>query len=120
MKLPANQEIVVPEGKLTDYLLSETHAAGKAKAKYFMALGYGRHNVGLLKEDLISIALANEICEVIATPFGTKYVIDGDMVSPTGAAARVRTVWMLESGETHLSFVTAYPAHGESKGAEDD
>jgi hypothetical protein len=112
MKLPENLNIIIPERKLTDYLLSETHAVGKAKAKYFRALGYGDENVGLLKESLVRIASANEVSEAISTTFGAKYVIDGIIVSPNGVTARIRTVWILETGETHLSFVTAYPAHG--------
>lgn len=39
MKLPRNREAIVPELKLTDYLLSETHPVGRAKAKFFRALG---------------------------------------------------------------------------------
>ncbi len=33
MKLPNSENAYVPESKLSDYLLSEKHAVGKAKAK---------------------------------------------------------------------------------------
>ena len=40
MKLPRSLEAIVPERKLTGYLLSETHPVGRAKAKFFRALGF--------------------------------------------------------------------------------
>ncbi len=48
MKLPGNRDAVVQDGKLADYLLSETHPVGKAKAKYFRSLGYSIANAGHL------------------------------------------------------------------------
>jgi len=86
-----------------------THAIGKVKAKYFRTLGYREKNVVQLKEALVSIAVTNEVTEVIATSFGMKYVVDGELITAAGISARVRTVWILETGEDIPRFVTAYP-----------
>jgi hypothetical protein len=37
-------------------------------------------------------------------------IIEGVLEAPSGASPRIRTVWILETGETHPRFVTAYPA----------
>jgi hypothetical protein len=109
MKLPRNEDAFVPEKKLSDYLMSETHSVGKEKARYFRSLGYSRANLDQLEEALIEIAASNEVSEAIRTPFGTKYVIDGDMITPTGITARLRTIWILEKEENKPCLVTAYP-----------
>jgi hypothetical protein len=120
MKLPRNLEAIVSERKLTGYLLSETHSVGRTKAKYFRALGYNEGNLVRLKEALIAVAVTSDVIESISIPFGTKYVVDGDLDAPTGIRARVRTVWILESGEDFPRFVTAYPIGAEDRGAESD
>jgi hypothetical protein len=32
------------------------------------------------------------VAEVIDTPFGAKYLVDGDLLTPAGVRARLRTV----------------------------
>jgi hypothetical protein len=96
--------------KIAGYLLSERHPVGQAKARYFKKVGYSEKNVLQLREDLIKIAVINAVSEEISTPFGIKYIVDGDVVSPTGITARLRTVWIIETGEKLPRFVTAYPA----------
>jgi hypothetical protein len=115
MKLPRNQEAVVPEEKITGYLLSESHPVEKAKAGYFRKTGYSEKNVERLREDLIRIAVSNAVSEEVSTLFDIKYIVDGDVVSPAGTRARLRTVWIIETGENLPRFVTAYPAGEETK-----
>jgi hypothetical protein len=38
--LPNASRAVVPEAKITRYLLSETHPAGRSKARFFTAHGF--------------------------------------------------------------------------------
>jgi hypothetical protein len=113
MKLPGNQDAVVQDGKLATYLLSDTHPVGKAKARYFKSIGYSIANADQLKDDLIAITTSNEVTETVDTLFGTKYVVDGDIISPTGIKARVRTIWIFEIGEVYPQLVTAYPKDKE-------
>jgi len=46
---------------------------------------------------LLNIALDNEIGEVIQSIYGSKYVIEGTLQTPTAGAVRVRTVWIIEA-----------------------
>jgi hypothetical protein len=56
MQLPNSlQAYILPE-KLTDYLLSETHVVGKAKATFFRKLGFNETNVHLLERELLTLA----------------------------------------------------------------
>jgi len=116
MKLPRNQEAIVSEEKITGYLLSESHPVGKAKAMYFRKIGYTEKNVAQLREDLIKIAVTSAVSEEVGTPFGIKYIVDGDVASPDGTRARLRTVWIIETGEDFPRFVTAYPTGKRTTG----
>ena len=120
MKLPRNHEAIIPERKITDCLLSESHPVGKAKATYFRSLGYSEKNADQLKEAFAAIAVMNEVTEIVTTPFGTKYIVDGGLATPSGARARVRTVWIVETGGDIPRFVTAYPRDEENRGVESD
>ncbi len=120
MKLPKNREVIVPERKITEYLLSASHPVGKAKAGYFRGLGYSERNASQLKDDLAAIGITEKVTEVIDTPFGRKYVVDGVLTTPSGVKARVRTIWIVEAGEDVPRFVTAYPRQEENRGVESD
>jgi len=82
---------------------------GRAKAKYFRILGYNEKNAVQLREGLLTIAADGMVAEVIDTPFGRKYVVGGDLLTPTGARQQVRTIWIVETGQSGPRFVTAYP-----------
>ena len=110
MQLPNRLQAYVPSHKLYAYLLSETHAVGKAKATFFRALGFNETNVHLLEYELLSLAHSAPVQEVVPSPHGVKYVIEGVVETPGGTAPRIRTVWILETGEENPRFVTAYPA----------
>ena len=107
--LPNYENAYVPEPKLTEYLLSEKHAVGKAKAKYFRSLGYTEANVDQLQHDLLMIVKSYEISQKIETSFGLKYIVEGQLATPNGSTARVITVWVVEPVDNIPRFVTAYP-----------
>ena len=120
MKLPRNEVAQVSDKKITGYLLSEVHPVGKGKARYFRALGYSENNIVQLKDALVTMASTSEVTAVISTPYGTKYVAEGDLVTPSGFRARICTVWIVETGDNIPRFVTAYPTHKEDTGVESD
>jgi hypothetical protein len=91
-------------------LFSETHAVGKAKAKFFHALSFNETNISLLEQGLLTIAYSATVQEVVASPHGTKYVLEGVLETPDGTSPRIRTIWILETGDEYPRFVTAYPA----------
>ena len=110
MKLPNYEKAYIPEQKLNEYLLSETHAVGKSKAKYFRSIGYDEANSKQLGEALTDIAKSYEIVQEVATSYGTKYIVDGQLPTPDGRPVWVRTTWIVESADDSPRFVTAYPA----------
>jgi hypothetical protein len=110
MQIPNRLQAYIPSPKLSAYLLSETHAIGKAKAIFPRALGYNETNVHLLEHGLLALAHSATVQEVVSSPHGTKYVIEGLLETPSRASPRIRTVWILETGEENPRFVTAYPA----------
>jgi len=92
----AHDAFVSPE-KLTDYLLSETHPVGKAKAQYFRGYGYEDTMIPQLIADLKHILQTNPIAKETPSPFGTKYQVCGTLRAPSGTALSVCTVWIIES-----------------------
>jgi hypothetical protein len=110
MELPNREQAYIPAGKLTGYLLSVTHPIGRSKARWLRLLGFDDSNVDVLEEDLITIARGGQVREATESPHGMRYVIDGDLLTPSGERAHVRTVWIVDRGETAPRFVTAYPA----------
>jgi hypothetical protein len=110
MQLPNRLQAYIPSEKLSAYLLSETHAVGKAKATLFRALGFHETNMHVLEQGLLTLAYSTPVQEVVPSPHRVKYVIEGVLETPRGTAPRICTVWMLETGETTPRFVTAYPA----------
>ena len=110
MKLPNADRALIPDAKLTHYLLDEEHPVGGAKARFFKQLGFAVERPEQLRDALLEVARSGEAHE-ISSRFGTKYVVDGDLRSHSGErTARVRTIWLIEPGHDVPRFVTAYPA----------
>lgn len=109
MKLPNRQNAYVPKEKLLDYLLSETHIDGKTKAKFFGSIGFNENNTSKLEQALLKVATKNRVKSISESIYGIKYVIDGEIQSPTGKVANLRTIWIIEPNKKMPRFVTAYP-----------
>ena len=109
MKLPNGDQAVVPSAKLTAYLLSETHPVGRSKAHVFQAVGFTPTTTDRLEQELLLLARSEEIVAQVASPHGTKYVVDGTLATPRGDPLHLRTVWIIEPGHEAPRFVTAYP-----------
>ena len=82
-RIPNYERAYIPGQKLREYLLSETHAIGKAKAKFFRSLGYNDDNVERMERELINIARTEFIAEESKTYFVIKYTVDGEVLLPT-------------------------------------
>ncbi|MEK7248664.1 MAG: DUF6883 domain-containing protein [Chloroflexota bacterium] len=112
MNLPNAQVAVVPEGKITGYLLSTTHRDGRHKAAFFLRFGFTAGEWQTLAAALLNHALVHDAAKVDETPFGTRYVVEGTIETPVGRTPRIRSVWFVESGQDVPRFVTAYPLEG--------
>lgn len=109
MKLPDRDKAYIPSDKITEYLLSTTHPVGRLKARFFLAMGFSKSNMGVLEQQLLKIIQEEEVIEHVSSPYGTKFVIDGSLEGLRGISGRVRTIWIIEAGEKSPRFVTAYP-----------
>lgn len=109
MKLPNSDKAYIPKGKLTDYILSETHPVGGSKAKFFRGLGFNETNVGQLAKLLLNIAQTNDVKNVRKLAYGTNYLIEGTIETPSGKTVTIIIVWFIQTERSRPSFVTAYP-----------
>jgi hypothetical protein len=91
------------------YLLAAANPRSRGKPAFFQALGFGPQNWEMLRDFLLGVAAAGEAVEVPRTPFGRKFEIHATLTGPSGRAASVCTIWIIESGELSPRFVTAYP-----------
>lgn len=109
MKLPNAENVSIPREKLTKYILSETHPVGKFKAKLFRHIGFDETNISILQKELKEIARLQKVKDAQISHYGTKYIIDGEITSPSNTIIKVRTVWIIETEKTRPRFVTVYP-----------
>jgi hypothetical protein len=86
-----------------------SHPDGKSKAKFFREFGFSDSNAHILETGLISIAQTEEVETETKSTFGVKYVIDGKLMTPSGITVKIRTVWIIETGDDAPRFVTAHP-----------
>ena len=108
MHLPDREHAFIPPAKLSNYLLSLSHPAGRSKARFLLAVGYRMETPEVLEQALLSIAYETEVTDMERSAHGVKYVIEGQVQAPRGHLIRLRTIWIIE--EDHPPrFVTAYP-----------
>ena len=107
--LPNRDKAFVPREKLAGYLLSETHPVGGPKAAFFRRHGFGDASIAELEAQLLEVARTAPVVQVLQNPYGTKYVLDGSVLSPSGTLLSIRTVWIIEASDERPRFVTAFP-----------
>lgn len=109
MKLPKGDLAFIPSAKLQNYLLSVTHPVGQAKARFFREFDFDETNSSFFEKGLLLIAQTEDVVNEAVTAYGIKYVIDGELLTPSGVYVNVRTVWIVEYDQDFPRFVTAYP-----------
>lgn len=109
MKLPHVEEAVVPQNKVENYLLHLGHPVGGGKAKFFLRFGFSREAWRVLADALRQHARENSVTESSSDADGVTYVVEGLLETPSGRKPRLRTVWLLETGELAPRFISAYP-----------
>ena len=109
MKLPNVKLAVVPERKVTLYLLNPAHPAGGSKASFFLRFGFTAGNWREMAGALLRLARENDVVETEDTPHGRRYVVDGVLAAPDGSRLNVRTAWYIHPGSDAPQFVTAHP-----------
>jgi len=108
VKLPFADQAVVEGRKITHYLLSETHAEGRGKARFFRSLGFDSGRPDQLRASLLQLAATTEVGEV-SFEHGLKYVGDANLTGPNGRSGAIRVIWTLRGGAPPPFFTSAYP-----------
>lgn len=101
---------IVPDAKITRYLLDPEHAVGGPKARFFMAFGFQRDHPETLVSALLLHASAHPVSRVVARTGGTNRVITGPLQTPDRRDPAVTSVWFQAESELLHRLVTAYPA----------
>jgi hypothetical protein len=109
MKLPNARLAKVEREKIADYLLNADHPDNGGKAAFFFALGFHRDDWEPLANTFRRLAITYSVTRSMESVHGKKYIVDGAIDTPTGKNASVRTIWIVDSGETVPRLVTAYP-----------
>ena len=114
MLLPNAEQAVVERSKVTEYLLSPDHPDGRSKADFFARFGFRRQEWKVLAEALRAHGAAYPVARAVASIWGTRYSIDGELDCPDGRRPSVRTVWIVETLEATEDgeaprLITAHP-----------
>ena len=108
MRLPNAEQAIVPPEKVRDYLLSPGHPIGRAKARFFVALGFRQAEWPVLQAALRAHAGEGD-AEPVPSAYGRKFEVRGMLQGPGGRDAAVVTVWIILAGEEAPRLVTAVP-----------
>ena len=81
------------------------------KAAFFHAPGFSREQWPALAVAvaLRKLAPAADVTEGLESPHGRKYVLNGQLESPSGRTPVIRTIWIVDAGQDARRLVTAYP-----------
>jgi hypothetical protein len=109
MILPNAASAHIPLAKLTEYLLMLAHPDGGSKAHVFYSHGYDPSNVEELESALLDLARTGSRTGTRRTVGGINHTVVGALDTPRGTTLWVRTVWVVEDGDSRPRFVTAYP-----------
>jgi hypothetical protein len=109
MRLPNADNAVVERDKVVHYLLNALHPDNGGKAQFFCGLGFDQEDWQHLATTLRNSAAVYSVSKVMASPHGTKYIIDGRIETPGGKTPLVRAVWIVDAGLDTPRLVTAYP-----------
>lgn len=112
MKLPNLDNAIIDREKIVDYLLNAAHPDNGGKAEFFHSLGFDRDNWQEFTEALWRLSEKAEIAQIVESPHGAKYIINGELESPQGKRSMVRMIWIVDSGHDEPRLVTVYPQKG--------
>src|SRR5436190_24354623 len=109
MRLPNAHDAIVPREKIQDYLLDLAHPIGGGKARFFLSFGFRREAWNVLTDAFRKHAQENSVAHSISDADGVTYLVEGPLETPSKRKPRVRTIWLIETGEVAARFITAYP-----------
>lgn len=106
--LPGAACAIVEIAKLHGYALNPLHPEGRHKARVFLsALGIHQSDAEWLRSAILAAVLTTGFSSQREDRFGVRYVLDIEL-ERHGKRARVRTGWILRSGEVCPRLTTCY------------
>jgi hypothetical protein len=105
VKIP--EEAIVPEAKLTRYLLIER--SRNDKSKFLAQAGFTQENPETLLAALRQLSQSNDASEDRTDEYGTYYQVKGTLRGPNGVNLNVITVWLERQIDQQFQFVTLIP-----------
>ncbi len=110
MKLPQPDQLIVERGKIVDYLLNPAHRYGAGKARFFSQFGFQIDHWEVFAERLREHGWVHDVAHVCETGFGPRYIVEGELNTPSGRRPHVRTVWQMDKGTVAPRLISAYPS----------
>jgi len=104
-----SQDAIIPEDKLTKYLLIPL--AKDDKSKFLRRAGYTLENWHQLEQDLRSQILTQPAELIETNRYGKKYCIRACLQGVNGVELNILTIWMVTNDIAN--FVTLVPNKGE-------
>lgn len=109
-KLPNYDKCIIPEAKITKYLLNLESEFGKSKARFFLAFGFTLEAWTVMADALKQHAATYDVSETIVRDrFGINYVVEGTLTTPDRRNPQVRVIWAIDRGNDIPRLVSAYP-----------
>src|SRR5438067_2072009 len=108
MMMPNAENALVEEQKIVGYLLNRAHPDNGGKAEFFIGVGFTAGDWELMAEAFREMALNTEASKCVQSPYGTKYVLEGELSTPCGKRPFVRSVWIIDIDASEPRLVTAY------------
>jgi len=109
MKLPCRDNLIIEEEKVAGYLLNLEHRYGATKARFFIAVGFRVEHWNTLADALREHGRKFDIVVSRETGYGPRYAVEGELSTPSGAQAFIRSVWQFDNGTVAPRLITAYP-----------
>ena len=109
MKVPAAGFALIEEAKVRRYLLASVHPQGWSKARFFTSVGFRPAAWRRLAAALRAHVRDHHYERRVASAYGVKYIVRGELRTPTGRTAEVVSIWIVEHDRRRPRFVTAYP-----------
>jgi hypothetical protein len=114
VQLPNLEVASVPSEKVIGYLLNLAHEEGHGKARFFIHFGFSVAQWHQLAFALLRHASDHQVVKQISTRFGTNYVIEGMLHTPSLRTPLVRVVWFIAYDDDRPRLITAYPLEADN------
>ncbi|MEO1404659.1 MAG: DUF6883 domain-containing protein [Cyanobacteria bacterium J06635_1] len=102
-----SENAIIPEAKLTQYLL--VYRARNDKSKFLAQAGFTQTNPGILKVAIQTLIATNEAFEERTNEYGTFYQAVGMLEGPNGIQLSVVTIWLRRKIDDQFQFITLTP-----------